>query len=77
MAASGVDRFAHDLVDLASSASVALLVSHTSFFVKPLKNGSVSSMTNASSLMIMQAALSSVNCALKVKPRVAKNSIDF
>ena len=42
-----------------------------------LKNGSVRSMTNASSLTTMQAALSSVNLGLNVKPSAEKNSIDL
>src|SRR4051812_40367630 len=47
-----------------------------SFFVKVLKNGSVRSITNASSLTIMQAALPSVNWALKPKPSLRKKSIE-
>jgi hypothetical protein len=44
--------------------------------VKVLKNGSQSSITNASSLTIMQAALSSVNCGSKANPSLPKNSFD-
>lgn len=44
--------------------------------VKVLKNGSVSSITNASSLTIMQAALSTVNLGSNSKPSAEKNAID-
>src|ERR1043165_961986 len=63
--------------DSANMPSVTRLVSAGSCFVKVRKNGSVSSMKYASSLMTMHAAFSSVNCLLNVKPRLEKNSIDF
>src|SRR5207247_10613745 len=62
--------------DSASSPSVAFDVSQISRRVNFLKNGSVSSITNASSLTIMHAALSSVNFGLNVKPSAEKNSFD-
>src|ERR1700694_2263458 len=65
------------LHDSANSPSVCLLVSHGSRFVNVLKKGVVRSITKASSLMIMQAALSSVNLGLNSKPSFEKSSIDF
>src|SRR5438093_11121092 len=62
--------------DSASSPSVDFDVSQISRGVNFLKNGSVSSITNASSLTIMHAALSSVNFGLNVKPSAEKNSFD-
>jgi hypothetical protein len=44
--------------------------------VNVVKNGSVRSITYASSLMTMQAALSSVNCLLNAKPSLPKKSMD-
>src|SRR5439155_5401806 len=61
----------------AKSASVCFVVSQSSLLVNVLKNGSPRSMTYASSLMTMQAALSSVNCGSNPKPSFVKNSIDF
>src|SRR5438132_7237360 len=60
----------------ANRPSVYLLVSHSSRLMNVLKNGSVRSIAQASSLMIMQAALSSVNRGLNSKPSFEKNSID-
>src|SRR6266852_2038343 len=65
------------LHDSATSASVSLVVSHSSRLVNVLKKGSVRSIAYASSLMIMQAALLSVNFGLNSKPSFEKNSIDF
>ena len=45
--------------------------------MKPLKNGSTASMTEASSLMIMRVALSSVNCSSNENPIRVKNSVAF
>ncbi|MFN8669266.1 MAG: hypothetical protein U0164_18925 [Gemmatimonadaceae bacterium] len=50
-------------------------MSQIAFFMNPEKNGSRSSITYPISLRIMQAALSSVNCGLKVKPSAAKNCL--
>src|SRR5713101_5159233 len=63
--------------DSANSPSVCLVVSHSSRLVNVLKKASARSITYASSLMIMQAALSSVNFGLNSKPSFEKNSIDF
>src|SRR5712692_7255834 len=64
------------LHDSATSPSVCLLVSHSSRLVNVLKKGSMRSIKYASSLMIMQAALSSVNFGLNSKPSFEKNSFD-
>src|SRR5437879_7193768 len=61
----------------AKSPSVCLVVSQSSCLVNVLKKGSPRSMTKASSLMIMQAALSSVNFGLNSKPSFVKKFIDF
>src|SRR5713101_7079714 len=63
--------------DSANSPSVCLVVSHSSRLVNVLKKASARSITYASSLMIMQAASSSVNFGLNSKPSFEKNSIDF
>src|SRR5216684_1598356 len=63
--------------DSANSPSVCLVVSHSSRLVNVLKKASARSITYASLLMIMQAALSSVNFGLNSKPSLEKNSIDF
>src|SRR3990172_4832931 len=65
-----------DSHEIASRASVWVAVSHVSRFVNVLKNRSVRSITNASLLTTMQAALSSVNCGLNSKPSLEKNSMD-
>src|SRR3990172_2815329 len=65
-----------DSHEIASRASVCVAVSHVSLFVNVLKNRSVRSITNASLLTTMQAALSSVNCGLNSKPSLEKNSMD-
>src|SRR5438477_4939217 len=64
------------LQESANRPSVYLVVSHNSRLVKLLKKGSVRSIAYASSLMIMQAAFSSVNLGLNSKPSFEKNSID-
>src|SRR5215831_96314 len=61
----------------AKRPSVCRAVSQISRFVKVLKNGSLKSMTNASGLMTMQAALSSVNFGLNSNPSFEKNAFDF
>src|SRR5262245_55273059 len=60
----------------ANKPSVCKRVSQISRFVNVLKNGSLRSITDASSFTIMQAALSSVNCGLNWKPSFPKKSID-
>src|SRR2546430_16416583 len=64
------------LQESAKRPSVYLVVSHSSRLVNVLKNGSGRSIAYASSLMIMQAAFSSVNLGLNSKPSFEKNSID-
>src|SRR5207248_7484775 len=64
------------LHESAKSPSDCACVLQISFLVNVLKKGSVSSITNASSLTIMQAAFSSVNCGLNPNPSSRKNSID-
>jgi hypothetical protein len=56
------------LAESAKMPSVDAAVSQISFLVKSLKRASSRSITNASSLRIMQAALSSVNCGLNATP---------
>jgi hypothetical protein len=54
---------------------VLRVVSQSGRLVNVVKNGSASSITNASVLTIMHAALSSVKRRSKSKPSVRKNSI--
>src|SRR5687768_2488616 len=56
--------------------SVDWLVSVIALWVKLLKNFSTSSMANRLSPRIMQVALSSVNCGLKVYPSFVKKSTE-
>ncbi len=58
-------------------ASVCVVASQRSLLVKSLKRSSTSSMTNASSLMIMQVALSLVNSGSNSKPSWAKKLTDL
>ena len=44
--------------------------------MKVSKNGSITSMTEASALRIMRVAFSSVNCGSNSKPMLVKNSVD-
>src|SRR5205807_6518223 len=60
----------------ANRPSVCVLVSHRLRLVKLCQNGSLSSITNASSLITMHAAFSSVNCRLNSNPSWLKNAID-
>ncbi len=60
----------------ARSASVWRDVSQGSRRVKVRKNGSVSSMTQASPLTTMHAALSSVNFGSNAKPSFEKHCMD-
>src|SRR5262245_51402579 len=61
---------------MAKSPSVCVRVSQSCRFVNVLKNGSTSSITNASSPTIMQVAFSSVNLGSNVKPSLVKKSTD-
>src|SRR5690606_7964915 len=60
----------------ATSVSDARAGSQISREVNVRKNASSSSITQPLSLSTIQAAFSSVNCGLNVKPRVPKNAID-
>src|SRR5918992_2093901 len=62
--------------DSATIASVCVVASASCFFVKSLKRSSTSSMTNASSLTIMQVACSSVKRGSNEKPSWVKKSTD-
>src|SRR5262249_50427291 len=62
--------------DSANKPSVCDRVSQISRLVNVLKNGSLRSMTEASSFTITQAALSSVNCGLNLEAKLSKEIID-
>src|SRR5919201_1016103 len=67
------DRLLHESANSPSDCDCVLQIS---LRVNVLKKGSVSSITNASSLTTMQAAFSSVNCGLNAKPSLRKKSIE-
>src|SRR5215469_867217 len=63
--------------DKHTKTSVDLVASQICFGVKALNLCSVRSMTKVSSLIVIQAAVSSVNWGLNVNPNLPKKSIDF